>query len=107
MTSECGLALSDTQHEFLHKIGKPITLWNVFAGMGKSVLLGAAARLFIRHPLSDRQKRIAFACAPGNETCADLAAIMRRFFNANEVLHLRIVDSHDDRGYPEDFGMRW
>ena len=83
------------------------TLWNVFADMGKSQLLEAAAILFTTHPLSGRENGTTLASIPESKSRTVVAPTMRRFFYVDEVLHLRNIGSYVGQGHIEDLDTRW
>ena len=50
---------------------------------------------------------IVYVCAPANATCADLAAVIRKFFKEAEELHHRVLDRAPEDGGVEDLGSAW
>ncbi len=90
------ISLTEKQTKLIMQLGPPISVWNVFAGFGKSLLLAIAACIFHRCTDNTTPDRIVYVVAPTHETCADLARTLQIFFDRRELLQIRMVEDDSD-----------
>ncbi len=93
-----GIRLTQGQAHLIYNLGAAISVWDMFAGFGKSLLLAISARLFHRENDTKQPDRIAYVVAPTRETCAELVQTLSTFFDPQEILQIRVVEEDDAEG---------
>ncbi len=89
------ITLTKAQADLIYNLGVLISVWDLIAGFGKSMLLAITAFMFHRKTEPTCPDRIAYVVAPTHETCADLAQTLSKFFSKREVLQIRVVEEVD------------
>ena len=88
------------QKELLLSVTKHITVWNLFAGAGKTLMLMGLAHMCVQHC----DNALVWLVAPSNRMVTELYAAVRSYFPDESVLQLQVQSQGSEL---VDAGMVW